>query len=142
MQQIEIIQVFNKPVGKVFADLSDHATLGRVIGVNIQRIKDSKDADKNGLASVRLIKSFPVPPFEETIEAFEANTFIAYEISKGSPLKNHRGELHFFDEGDNSKLVYTIRFEPKVNFPMWGKLLNSLIATPIRNGLKRYAQEL
>ena len=141
MQQIEIIQTFSKPVEKVFTDLSCHATFGRIIGANIQRIKDSIDTDKNGLGSVRLIKSFPAPPFEETIVAFEPNKFIAYEISKGSPLRNHRGELHFCDEGENSKLVYTISFETKLNFPMWGKLLSSLIESPIRKGLKKYAEK-
>ena len=142
MQHIEVIQTFNKPVEEVFSELSCHATFGRILGFNIQRITDSKDADKNGLGSVRLIKSFPVPPFEETIVAYQANQFIAYEVSNGSPLKNHRGELHFSGEGDNSKLVYTIRFEPKVNFPMWGKLLKVLVEKPIRKGLKRYTERL
>ncbi len=141
MQKIEIIQTFNQPVEKVFKDLSDHASFGRIIGANIQRIKDSNDAYKNGLGSIRLIKSFPAPAFEETIVAFEPNQFIAYEINKGSPLKNHRGELHFSDEGESSKLVYTIHFEPKVNFPIWGALLSSLIEKPIRKGLKLYAEK-
>ena len=140
MQQIKIIQTFNKPVEKVFTDLSDHETFGRMLGVNIQRIKDSKHKDYNGLGSVRLIKSFPVPSFEETIVAFEPNILIAYEISKGSPIKNHRGEMHFSGQGKSSKLVYSIRFEPKVSFPMWGELLKSLIEKPIRKGLKLYAQ--
>ena len=142
MYQIEIIQTFNKPVEKIFTDLSDHATFGRIVGANIQRIKDSNNPDKNGLGSVRLIKSFPAPAFEETIVAYEPNKFIAYEVSKGSPIKNHRGELHFSGEGENSKLVYTICFEPKVNFPLWGKLLKSLIEKPIRKGLKQYAENL
>jgi hypothetical protein len=142
MPQIEIIQTFNQPIERVFTDLSDHATFGHIIGANIQRIKDSNDADKNGLGSIRLIKSFPALPFEETIVAFEANKFIAYEISKGSPLKNHRGELHFYGEGESTKLAYTIRFVPKVNFPMWGALLKSLIDKPIRKGLKLYAEKL
>ena len=38
MQKIEIIQTFNQPVEKVFKDLSDHASFGRIIGANIQRI--------------------------------------------------------------------------------------------------------
>jgi hypothetical protein len=142
MQQIEIIQTFSKPVEKIFTDLSDHATFGLIIGANIQRIKDSKGEDKNGLGSIRLIKSFPAPPFEESIVAFEPNKFIAYEISKGSPLKSHRGEMHFSGEGKNSKLVYTVRFEPKVSFPIWGKLLSSLIEKPIRKGLKEYSDKL
>jgi len=138
MQKIEIIQTFNKSVENVFTDLSDHATFGRIIGANIKRIKDSKDADKNGLGSIRLIKSFPAPPFEETIVAFEPNKFIAYEISKGSPIKNHRGELHFSGVGKSSKLVYTIRFESKLSFPMWGGMLKGLIEKSIRKGLLGY----
>lgn len=141
MQNIEIIQTFSQPIESVFAVLSDHVTFGHIVGANIQRIKDSKDADKNGLGSIRLIKSFPAPAFEETIVAYEVNKFIAYEISKGSPIKNHRGELHFSGEGDNTKLLYTIRFEPKVNFPLWGRLLKSLIEKPIRKGLKEYAEK-
>ena len=142
MQQIEIVQAFSKPVEKVFTDLSNHTTLGRILGVNIQRINDSKDADKNGLGSVRLIKSFPAPPIEETIVTYELNKFIAYEISKGSSHKNHRGELHFSGEGESSKLVYTIHFGPKVNFPMWGGLLGCLIEKPIRKGFKLYADKM
>jgi hypothetical protein len=140
MQHIKIIQTFNKSVEKVFTDLSEHDTFGRIIGVNIQRIKDSKDTNKNGLGSIRLIKSFPAPSFEETIVAFEPNKFIAYEVSNGSPIKNHLGELHFSGEGERSKLVYTIHFEPKINFPMWGGLLKSLIEKPIRKGLLDYAE--
>jgi hypothetical protein len=142
MQQIEIIQTFNKPVEQVFTDLSDHTTFGAIVGADIQRIKDSMNTDKNGMGSIRLIKSFPAQPFEETIVAFEPHKFIAYQVSKGSPIKNHRGELHFSGEGESSKLVYTICFEPKLNVPMWGGLIKSLIEKPIRKGLKEYAAQL
>ena len=56
-------------------------------GLTFTYKKSSKDADKNGLGSIRLIKSFPAPPFEETIEAYEPNNFIAYEVRKTAPLK-------------------------------------------------------
>ena len=82
------------------------------------------------------------PAWAVILKIIIEDILIAYEISKGSPLKNHRGEMYFSGEGENSKLVYTIRFEPKVNFPMWGGLLSSLIEKPIRKGFKEYAEKL
>ncbi|MGS2719596.1 SRPBCC family protein [Paraglaciecola aestuariivivens] len=136
---IKIEQYFDKPIEQVFADLSDHKTLGQILGFNITRIKDSKEDNKNALGSERRVAIFPTPAFVETITAFKANQYIAYQVTQGSPIKNHKGELFFSRKGAQTHLLYTIEFEPKLKIPMWGAVLKVLIQRPIIKGLQRYA---
>lgn len=139
MHYIYIQQYFSRPVTEVFTDLADHETFGGIVGANITRIKDAAGDNPNGLGSVRKIVSFPAPPFEETITKFVVNKEIEYQVSKGSPVKDHLGRLLFLEQEGGTKLEYSIEFEPKLPFPLWGKILRLAIQTPIKNGLKKYA---
>ncbi len=142
MQQIKITQNFAVPVAQLFADLSDHRTFGQIVGANIKRIRPSQQSNKNGLGSVRRITLLPGLSFEESIIEFQTNQLIAYQVTRGSPIKNHRGELLFSAMGTGSKLVYTIQFEPKLSLPLWGQVLKALIEQPIKKGLENYAKGL
>jgi hypothetical protein len=63
-----------------------------------------------------------------------------YVVSKGSPIKNHKGRMTFSDEQGKTRLNYTIDFEPKLPFLFFGSILNNAIEKPIRDGLKRLAE--
>jgi hypothetical protein len=139
MLQIDIQQQFDQSLEEVFSVLSDHQSFGRVVGANVVRIVDSQTEFVNGLGSVRRISKFLVPPFEETITCFEPNKLIEYRVSKGSPIKQHLGQLAFSREKGKTVLNYRITFEPKLALPGLGSLLVKLIGEPIRQGLKRYA---
>ena len=52
----------------------------------------------------------PLPPFEETVTEFVPNELIRYEITKGSPLRDHRGEMRFTPNPDGTHLHYEISF--------------------------------
>ena len=141
-QHIEIRQSFNAPVEKIFHLLTDHESFGKVIATKIRRVVDSRDENKNGVGSVRRISAFPLPSFEETVVSFEPNRLMEYVISKGSPIKNHKGRMEFSQEQGKASLYYTIDFEPKLPFVLFGPVLKRAVEKPIRAGLERLAGEL
>jgi uncharacterized protein YndB with AHSA1/START domain len=139
-QQIKITQLFNAPVDTIFSLLTDHEVFGQVINTKIKRVVDSQSENKNGVGSVRRISAFPAPAFEETVVTFEPDRLMEYVISKGSPIKNHKGRMEFSDEQGKTRLNYTIDFEPKLPFLFFGSILKNAIEKPIREGLKRLAE--
>ena len=141
MQRIEFKQRFHAPIQQVFNDMTDHAAFGRLLRVKIRRIKDGADPQyPNGLGSVRRISPPGLPVFEETVIRFDANRRMDYTITKGSPIKNHRGTLQFRADGNGTQLEYTIRFEPKLGIPFLGKALEFLVGTPIQRAIKQLAR--
>ena len=138
-QHIKMTQLFNAPVDTIFKLLTGHESFGQVINENIKRVVDGHDENKNGLGSVRQIKPFPGLAFEETVITFEPNRLMEYVVSKGSPIKNHRGRMEFSEDQGKTRLNYTIDFEPKLPFLFFGSILKRAIENPIRNGLKRLA---
>jgi uncharacterized protein YndB with AHSA1/START domain len=114
MQRLIFDQDYTQPPEQVFAYLSEHENLADLFGAKITRLKDGTDGNRNGVGSARELKVGPFPPFEETVTEFVPNELIAYEITKGSPLKGHHGEMRFTTEGDKTHLHYEISFASKV----------------------------
>jgi uncharacterized protein YndB with AHSA1/START domain len=114
MQRVIVDRDFPVPVERAYAYLAEHENLADVFGARIKRLKDGDDGTRNGVGSVRELKVGPTPPFEETVTEFVPNELIAYEITKGSPLKNHRGEMRFTTEGEGTHLHYEISFGSKL----------------------------
>ncbi|MCP4346343.1 MAG: redoxin domain-containing protein, partial [Desulfobacterales bacterium] len=103
-QNIIVTQVFNAPVETIFSTLTDHEEFGRIFNAKVKRVIDSRDDNKNGLGSVRRIHAFPAPAFEESVITFEPNQLMEYKVSKGSPIKNHRGRMEFTDDQGKTRL--------------------------------------
>ncbi len=139
-QHIEIRQSFNAPVETIFNILTDHESFGKVIATKIQRVVDSQEENKNGVGSVRRISSFPVPAFEETVITFEPNQLMEYVVSKGSPIKNHKGRMEFSEEEGKTKLCYSIDFDPKLLLTLLGSVLKPAIEKPIRQSLEKLSR--
>jgi len=137
-QYIDIMQTFNAPVETVFAELTDHEKFGKLLKADIKRIVDGEGGYVNGLGSVRKITPLPLADFEETVVTFEPNQVMEYEITKGSPLKNHKGRMEFSQVDGNTRLRYTIEFESKI--PLMGGLLKSAVEMPIKKGLSSLAK--
>ena len=110
MQRLIFDQGYALPVERVFEHLAEHENLAEIFGAQITRLKDGTDGNRNGVGSVRELKIGPTPPFEETVTEFVPNELIAYEITKGSPLKGHHGEMRFTPEGGGTHLHYEITF--------------------------------
>lgn len=139
-QHIKITLLFNAPVETIFSVLTDHEAFGQVINTKIKRMVDRQGENKNGAGSVRRISAFPAPAFEETVVTFEPNQLMGYVVSKGSPIKNHKGRMEFSDEQGKTRLNYTIDFEPKLPFLFFGSTLKRAIEKSIHDGLKRLAE--
>ena len=136
LQRIEIDKTFPYPVEALFRHLSIHENLSALFApARVRRVKEGED-HPNGLGSVRRLSLPLAPSFEETITEFQPNQLIAYRITKGSPLRDHWGEMRFSEHGDGgSRLRYTIEFRGKV--PLLAPLLKPVLANGIGRGLDK-----
>lgn len=141
MQEIYLEKTFKAPRETIFALLSDHEKLADVLGAPIKRIRDGQDGNLNGKGSVRELKLAPGLAFEETVTAFTPNALVEYVISKGSPLKNHKGSMEFSDAGNGTKLRYRIVFESKYPIPFFGQLVRWGLEQNIDKGLNKLAKK-
>lgn len=132
---IEIDETFDVPRNKVFALFADHERFGKLLSAPAKRIKDSDQADPNGIGSVRRIGIGPIG-LEETVIGFEPDALIEYSITSLSPLRNHVGRIRFEDTADGqTRVSYTITFEDIV--PFTGKLVANALEKGIRKGIRR-----
>lgn len=135
---IEIDQTFNVPRSRVFALFADHGRFGKLLGAPVKRIRDSDQADPNGLGSIRRIGIGPIG-LEETIVAFEPDSLIEYTITSMSPIRNHLGRIRFDEVGEGkTRLNYTITFDDVV--PLTGKVVKAALEQGIRKGIQRVPQ--
>lgn len=131
---VEVTQDYQRPVEAVFARLSDHNQLGKVLGIPVRRVVDGQGG-VNGVGSVRRMGLWPAA-LEETVTAIVPNQSINYRISKGgAPLKNHSGLLRFSSTGQGSRVVWTISFDSSL--PIIGGVVRQVLTQGLRLGLKR-----
>lgn len=133
MQRIQIEQSFALPVERVYAYLAEHENLGPLFGAKVERVRDG-ETSRNGVGSVRRLRVGPTPPFEETVTAAIPNELVEYRITKGSPLRNHRGEMRFAPDGSGSRLTYVIEFGAVV--PLLDRVVKAGLERNVRKGLR------
>lgn len=132
---IEIDETFEAPLHRVFAVFADHHLFGKLLGAPVKRIRDSDQADPNGIGSVRRIGIGPFS-IEETVTSFEPETLIEYVITSFSPVRNHYGRIRFNSPSENTTQVrYTIYFEDAI--PLTGALVRSALNQALRRGMRR-----
>lgn len=135
MYTIEINETFDVPRDRVFALFADHHRFGKLIGAPVKRIKDSHQADPNGIGSVRKIGIGPIG-LEETVLNFEPDSLIEYAITSLSPIRNHMGRIRFEETADGlTRINYTITFDDIV--PFTGKVVSTALEQGLRRGIKR-----
>lgn len=131
---LKVTQQYKKPVESVFATLSNHNKLSKVLGIPVKRVVDGR-GDVNGVGSVRSMGLWPVT-VEETVIAVTHNQSIDYRISKGgAPLKNHSGNITFRSTGTGSEVTWTIAFDSSV--PVVGGIVKQVLQQGLKMGLKR-----
>ncbi|TGN41132.1 SRPBCC family protein [Marinobacter confluentis] len=132
---IEIDETFEIPLHRVFALFADHQSFGRLLGAPVKRIRDSDQADPNGIGSVRRVGIGPIS-VEETVTSFEPDSLIEYTITSLSPLKNHFGRIRFSSPSEQKTRVhYTVYFEDAI--PLTGALVRSALNQALRRGMRR-----
>jgi uncharacterized protein YndB with AHSA1/START domain len=138
MQTVQVTQDFTLPVDRVYAYLAEHENLGPLFGAKITRIRDGLTS-RNGEGSVRSLRVGPGPAFEETIVEAVENERIVYRITKGSPLRGHRGEMKFSPLSTGSRLDYTITFGSAI--PGLDRIVKLGLERTVRKGLKTIDQQ-
>lgn len=134
-RHIEIIKDFPIPVNRLFAYLGEHENLAIIFApASIRRISDGQGA-RNGVGSAREMRIGPGPSFVETVTAYKENELIEYRITRGSPLKNHRGVMRFSEIPGGTRLHYTIEFQGK--FPLVAEIVKPVLEQGIRRGLTK-----
>lgn len=132
---IEIDETFPLPCQQVFELFADHEQFGRLLGAPARRIRDSDQADPNGIGSVRKIGIGPIG-IEETITGFEPEALIEYSVTSMSPLKNHYGRIRFLSPSENeTRVQYTIYFEDAI--PLTGALVKSALGQALHRAMRR-----
>lgn len=117
--EVRLAATVRAPVAEVFEFFADHERFTTLFGSRGLRIREG-ELEPNGIGSVRRIGSGS-GSFDETIVAFEPNRRIDYQVTRGSPIRNHLGQIHFSTDHGATRIDYLIRFDPKI--PCTGKLL-------------------
>ena len=102
MQRVIIAHDFDVPVEADFAYLAEHENLEPLLGAKVTRLSDGDDGTRNGPGSAREMKIGPLPSFVETVTEVVPDELIRYRITKGSPLRDHEGELRFTPNADGT----------------------------------------
>ncbi len=140
MHTVEVLQDFPQPLSQVFQDFHDHEELGRVLRAPMKHLRDgSGEGGKHGVGSVRRVGPPGPLAFEETVVAYETDKLIEYQVTRGSPIKNHLGRMVFSERpgGGGCRLHYTIQFEAKVE--ALGPTIQWVLDRSIKSALERYA---
>src|SRR5262249_59960270 len=76
----------------VFAELADPSYIARIapFKVTVTHVRDGR-GHRHGVGSIRRIKPWFGPPYEEQILAFEPDRLMEYTAGKGPPLAPHPG---------------------------------------------------
>ena len=134
MQRVDITYEFNLPAERVYEYLSEHEHLGPLFGAKIRRVRDG-DTTRNGVGSVRALRVGPGPWFEETVTEAVPHSRIAYRISKGSPLRGHKGVLDFTPTEAGCRLHYVVEFGSVV--PGLAKVVQLGLTRNLARGLRK-----
>ena len=133
--RIEVDETFDAPRHLIFDLFADHKNFGKIVGVPVRRIRDSDQADPNGVGSVRKI-GLGLVGVEQTITSFEPETIIEYTIISLSPLRNHSGRIRFDSPSETTTSVnYTVYFEDVI--PFTGALVHSVLDQALKRGMRR-----
>lgn len=134
MKHVSVTQQLTLPADRAYAFLAEHENLAAAApGLRVQRLRDGTDGQRNGAGSVRKLSVGPLLPFEETVVEAVPDELIRYRITKGSPLRDHEGELRFAPAGAGTTVTWTIRFRSAI--PGAGGPLARVLDTIVRRAL-------
>ena len=140
LQQINVSKEIDVPVELLFAHLAEHENLQRLFApAKVRRLTSGRET-RNGVGSSRSIRPGPLPVFVETVTAYRENEAIEYRITRGSPLRDHKGEILFERLGTSrSRVTFHIAF--KGRFIGAGPSFKYIIGTGVAKGLDELAAD-
>lgn len=115
MQHVSVTRQLAIPVDRAYAYLSELENIGEAApGLKVKRLNDGTDGTRNGVGARRSLSIGGLLPFEETVTEAVPNELIRYRITKGSPLRDHKGEVRFAASGTGTTVTWNIDFDSKV----------------------------
>jgi len=138
VQQVEVEATIPAPRSEVWAVYTDHARWSEWAGVGRSRLVHKGSPDPNGVGAVRALGPGPLAAYEEVLE-FEPPVRLVYTVRRGGPpLRNHRGEVIFEDQGNGTHIIWRCRFESRI--PGLGSILQRAITGVFRRALAGLAR--
>ena len=134
VMKIKIEHQYDAPISTVFKKLEDHVEFGRMLNLDVKRIKDG-DQVINGVGSVRRVPSIFNTYYDETILFHKPNEKLIYSVTNGSPVKNHRGIINFKEIDNYTLVTWNIEFESKYPIPYSGSFIKAKIEEGLTWGL-------
>ncbi len=135
MQRLTFKRDFDLPPEQVFGFFAEHENLEPMLGAKITRISDGDDGSRNGVGSCRRLKAGPAPAFEETVTAYVPDELIEYRVTRGSPLKDHLGEIRFTPVVGGTHMQWDISFGAAI--PGLDRVLAEILKRRISQGIAR-----
>ena len=135
MQQIKIQAEVAAPVEAVWSVYTDHVGWARWAGPQEVVLRQKGDPPPNGLGAIRVIRARGIA-VEEEITAFEPPKRMVYRLVGGIPVvRDHEGEVVFEPFGENTRVVWRVRFRPLI--PGTGWLLETVLRPQLQSILDR-----
>jgi uncharacterized protein YndB with AHSA1/START domain len=133
MQKLSFKRDFDLPPDQVFAYFAEHENLEAVFGAKVTRLSDGDDGSRNGVGSCRRLKVAPARAFEETVTAYVPDELIEYRVTRGTPLKDHLGQIRFTPSDGGTHLEWDISFGAVV--PGLDRVLAEILKRRISQGI-------
>jgi uncharacterized protein YndB with AHSA1/START domain len=137
MRRIELMAEIAAPPERVFEVLADHEGMVRWSGAREVVLRHPGDPAPNGVGAVRVVRAFGAA-VEEEIVAFDPPKRMEYRIVAGAPVRDYHGEIQVEPLGSGSRVVWRVRFLPKV--PGTGWLLERVFRRALGLLIQRLAQ--
>lgn len=139
-QKFLVVQNFDASPEAVFAELSDPLRMSGWAGIKLQRIADGqKPSQPNGTGSLRSVKVGPAS-FVEKITSYDPPKGYTYTISKGSPMKDYRGEVKITPKPDGCIAQWSVSFKSRI--PLAGPILVNATRAGFAFGLKKLSKRM
>jgi hypothetical protein len=129
------------PPSVVFAELADPSYIERIapFKVTVTHVRDGQ-GHRNGVGSVRRIKPWFGPPYEEEILVFEPDRRMEYTTVKGTPFDHHRGVYRTEPDGSGTRFLFDLEFSCRV--PALARGIKLLLEPINRRGFDNFARQL
>jgi hypothetical protein len=103
------------PPQVVFAELADPSYIERIapFRVRVTHVRDGR-GHRNGVGSVRRIKPWFGPAYEEEILVFEPDRRMEYTTVKGTPFDHHHGVYRTDPDGAGTRFTFHLEFSAPV----------------------------
>ncbi len=124
---------------EVWSLISDHERMVEWMPVDEVVRRRAGHPEHDGVGAVRTIRARGMV-IEEEITEFRRDEYLAYRLTAGAPLSDHRGEMVLTPKGEGCHLRWSIRC--RCSLPLIGRWVEGGLRTPIEAGLGRLKDQL